>query len=162
MTPLRVLAVASEIYPIVKTGGLADVVGALPIALQAYGIETRTLVPGYPDVIKALATAEVLLEWPHFYGGPVRLLGGSHAGLDLLVLDAPHLFARPGNPYVDAGRQGLARQRRALCGAFADGRRNRSGRQFGHSCLISCMPTIGRRDWRLPICTMPAVPGPAP
>jgi starch synthase len=100
MTPLRVLAVASEIYPIIKTGGLADVVGALPIALRAYGIETRTLVPGYPDVIKALPTAEVLFDWPDFYGGPVRLLSGSLGSLDLLVLDAPHLFARPGNPYV--------------------------------------------------------------
>ena len=37
---------------------------------------------------------------PHFSDGPVRLLGGSHGDLDLLVLDAPHLFARPGNPYV--------------------------------------------------------------
>ena len=62
MTSLRVLAVASEIYPIIKTGGLADVVGALPIALRAHGIETQTLVPGYPDVIKALPTAEVLLD----------------------------------------------------------------------------------------------------
>jgi len=100
MTSLRVLAVASEIYPIIKTGGLADVVGALPIALRAYGIETRTLVPGYPDVIKALPKAEALLDWPHFFGGPIRLLGGSHEELDLFVLDAPHLFARPGNPYV--------------------------------------------------------------
>jgi len=100
MTSLRVLAVASEIYPIIKTGGLADVAGALPIALRAYGIETRTLVPGYPDVIKAVPAAEVLLDWPNFYGGPIRLLGGSHQNLDLLVLDAPHLFARPGNPYV--------------------------------------------------------------
>src|SRR5439155_19628 len=47
MTPLRVLAVASEIYPIVKTGGLADVVGALPAALRTYDIETRTLAPAY-------------------------------------------------------------------------------------------------------------------
>jgi starch synthase len=100
MTLLRVLAVASEIYPIIKTGGLADVAGALPIALRAYGIEMRTLVPGYPDVIKALPAAEVLLDWPHFYGGPIRLLSGSHQNLDLFVLDAPHLFARPGNPYV--------------------------------------------------------------
>jgi starch synthase len=100
MTSLRVLAVASEIYPIIKTGGLADVAGALPIALRAYGIETRTLVPGYPDVIKALSTAEVLLHWPDFHGGPIRLLAGSREHLDLLVLDAPHLFARPGNPYV--------------------------------------------------------------
>jgi starch synthase len=100
MTPLRVLAVASEIYPIIKTGGLADVAGALPIALRAYDIEMRTLIPGYPDVIKAVPAAEVLLDWPNFYGGPIRLLGGSHENLDLLVLDAPHLFARPGNPYV--------------------------------------------------------------
>jgi starch synthase len=100
MTPLRVLAVASEIYPIIKTGGLADVAGALPTALRAYDIETRTLIPGYPDVIKALPATEVLLDWPRFHGGPIRLLGGSHAKLDLLVLDAPHLFARPGNPYV--------------------------------------------------------------
>src|SRR6266702_1114484 len=100
MTSIRVLSVASEIYPMIKTGGLADVVGALPTALRAYGIETRTLVPGYPDVIKALAGAEELLHVPDFFGGPVRLLGGSHGNLDLLVLDAPHLFARPGNPYV--------------------------------------------------------------
>jgi starch synthase len=100
MTPLRVLAVASEIYPIVKTGGLADVAGALPAALRASGIETRTLVPGYPDVIKALPAAKELLHLPNFFGGPVRLLAGSHGDLDLLVLDAPHLFARPGNPYV--------------------------------------------------------------
>jgi len=85
MTSLRVLAVTSEIYPIIKTGGLADVVGALPVALRACGIETRTLVPGYPDVIKALLAAEVLLHWPHFYGGPIRLLGGSHEDLDLLA-----------------------------------------------------------------------------
>ena len=100
MTPLRVLAVASEIYPIIKTGGLADVVGSLPVALRSCGIETQTLVPGYPDVIKALPTSKVLLHWPHFYGGPIRLLGGSLGDLDLLVLDAPHLFARPGNPYI--------------------------------------------------------------
>src|SRR6476646_5008271 len=100
MTSVRVLAVASEIYPLIKTGGLADVVGALPIALRGYGIKTRTLVPGYPDVIKALAEAEVLLHWPQFYGGRIRLLGGSRENLDLLVLDTPHLFARPGTPML--------------------------------------------------------------
>src|SRR5580698_7078545 len=100
MTLLRVLAVAAEIYPIIKTGGLADVGGALPLALKSYGIETRTLVPGYPDVINALGNVDILYQWPDFFGGTARLLGGSHESLDLLVLDAPHLFARPGNPYV--------------------------------------------------------------
>jgi starch synthase len=85
---------------VIKTGGLADVAGALPIALKAEGIETRTLVPGYPAVMNALGSAEQLLEWPLFFGGTSRLLSARCSELDLLVLDAPHLFDRPGNPYM--------------------------------------------------------------
>jgi starch synthase len=99
MKAFRALAVASEIYPLVKTGGLADVTGALPSALAAEGIETRTLLPGYPDVLKRLDEAVEVLRLPNFYGGDSRVLGCSVAGLDLFVLDAPHLFDRPGNPY---------------------------------------------------------------
>ena len=54
MTGIKVLAVASEIYPLVKTGGLADVAGALPLALRKHGVETITLVPGYRAVKTAL------------------------------------------------------------------------------------------------------------
>jgi starch synthase len=97
---LRVLSVASEVYPLVKTGGLADVVGALPPALAREGIDTRTLVPGYPGVIDALPGAETLHRFARLHGGPARLLALRAAGLDLLVLDAPHLYARPGNPYT--------------------------------------------------------------
>ncbi|SHJ87265.1 starch synthase [Bradyrhizobium lablabi] len=100
MKPLRALAVASEIFPLIKTGGLADVTGALPLALKAEGIETRTLVPGYPDVLDGLGGGVEVLNLPDCYGGPARVLGCSVADLDLFVLDAPHLFARPGNPYV--------------------------------------------------------------
>jgi starch synthase len=97
---MRVLSVASEVYPIIKTGGLADVAGALPLALRAEGVEVRTLVPGYPAVMDALQAAEPLLEWPLFFGGATRLLQAACGELDLLVLDAPHLYGRPGNPYV--------------------------------------------------------------
>jgi starch synthase len=100
MTLLRVLSVASEIYPLVKTGGLADVAGALPAALADCGVAIKTLVPGYPDIVTALPKANPLLQMDDFYGGPARLLGGTCEGLELLVLDAPHLFARPGNPYL--------------------------------------------------------------
>ncbi len=98
-SPVSVLSVASEIYPVIKTGGLADVVGALPTALRTEGIQTRTLVPGYPAVTAALEAAEEVLDLPNFHGGPARVLSGSCAGIDLFVLDAAHLFARPGNPY---------------------------------------------------------------
>ena len=100
MKPLRVLSVASEIYPLIKTGGLADVTGALPKALKSEGIEARTVVPGYPDVLNELESADEVLRFPNFYGGPARVLSCSMAELDLFILDAPHLFARPGNPYV--------------------------------------------------------------
>jgi starch synthase len=99
MKPMRVLSVVSEIYPIIKTGGLADVAGALPVALKAEGIDTRTLVPGYPAVMDALEWAECLFEWPVF-GSTARLLAGTAGALDLFVLHAPSLFTRPGNPYL--------------------------------------------------------------
>lgn len=99
---LRVLSVASEIFPLIKTGGLADVAGALPKALAEHGIEVVTLVPGYPRVIAALTAAEAVHQFQALMGGPARLLRGRAAGLDLMVLDAPHLYAREGGPYADA------------------------------------------------------------
>ena len=97
---VRVLSVASEVFPLVKTGGLADVVAALPAALARERVSVRTLVPGYPAVVDALRDAQAVHAFPRLHGGPARLLAAHAADLDLLVLDAPHLFARPGNPYV--------------------------------------------------------------
>src|SRR5206468_5529273 len=93
---IDILSVASEIYPLVKTGGLADVVGALPDALSQEGLRIRTLVPGYPGVLSALKTAEEAHAYAEFFGGPARLLAGHAGRLDLFVLDAPHLYARNG------------------------------------------------------------------
>ena len=99
---LPVLAVASEIYPVVKTGGLADVVGALPHALAAEGIDVRTLVPGYPDVLRAVDERSVIREFPEMHGAHAQLVAARVGDLRLFVLDAPHLFDRPGNPYVES------------------------------------------------------------
>jgi starch synthase len=105
MTGIKVLAVASEIYPLVKTGGLADVTAALPRALRKHGVETVTLVPGYPAVKAALGHAAEVLAIDDLFGGMARVLAAQGGGLDLFVLDAPHLFGRPGDPYVaDDGR----------------------------------------------------------
>ena len=52
---LQALSVASEVFPLVKTGGLADVTGALPGALAREGVQTRTLVPGYPAVMAKIS-----------------------------------------------------------------------------------------------------------
>ena len=105
----RVLQVSAELFPLLKTGGLADVAGALPAALAAAGVEPRLLVPGFPALRESLGTecavAPVALPWSE---GRAALLRGRLPGFDLpvYVLDAPGLFDRPGNPYADAN--GLA------------------------------------------------------
>ncbi len=96
---MKALSVAPEIYPLIKTGGLADVTGALPGALAAEGVATRSLVPGYMSVLEALGPAQEALRFDDLFGGPARVLGGRVANLDLFVIDAPHLFVRAGGPY---------------------------------------------------------------
>jgi len=100
MNDLVALSLASEIYPLIKTGGLADVAGALPRALAREGVATRTLIPGYPAILAKLEAAEPTRAYPTLFGAPARVLAAKAAGLDLFVLDAPHLFDRPGNPYL--------------------------------------------------------------
>jgi starch synthase len=98
-----ILSVASEVFPLIKTGGLADVTGALPLALAAEGVTVRTLVPGYPAVLASLPDATTVLPIADLFGGAARLLRGQAGGLDILAIDAPHLFDRPGNPYLGPG-----------------------------------------------------------
>ncbi|MEP7239638.1 MAG: glycogen synthase GlgA [Devosia sp.] len=102
---MEVLSVASEAYPLIKTGGLADVTGALPAALASHEVTMRTLLPGYPAVMGALGDGQVVAEFADFFGGPARLVAGRAGGLDLIAVDAPHLFSRPGNPYLGPDRK---------------------------------------------------------
>ena len=99
---MKVLSVASEMYPLVKTGGLADVTGALPAALAAHDVAVRTLLPGYPAVLRAVAKTDAVAVWHDGFGGEARLLAARRGALDLFVLDAPHLYGRDGNPYLGA------------------------------------------------------------
>jgi starch synthase len=101
---MKILVVASEAYPLVKTGGLADVAGALPAALAALGQDVRLMLPGYPPVLDG---AEGLGRWRSL-GDPLgagelrialgRVPGG---GLPLWVVDCPPRYRRDGGPYLD-------------------------------------------------------------
>jgi starch synthase len=102
MSKLEVLAVASEFYPLIKTGGLADVAGALPGALAEERVTVTTLLPGYPAVLAKLASAEPVRTIADLFGGPATLLAGRAGEARILAIDAPHLYGRAGNPYVDA------------------------------------------------------------
>ena len=140
---MKVLSVTSEIYPLIKTGGLADVAGALPPALGRLGIAVRTLVPGYPSVIARVTDGEVLHSFPALLGAPARLIGARIAGLDLIVLDAPELFERSGGPYADAsGRDHPDNWRR-----FAA--LSRAGAEIAAGLLPDFVPDIVHaHDWQ--------------
>ena len=97
---MKVLSVAAEIYPLIKTGGLADVAGALPAALAPHGVAMTSFVPGYPAVLQAIDKPQELHRFDELAGGPAVLRIGKAKGLNVIVLDAPHLFGRPGNPYL--------------------------------------------------------------
>ena len=160
--PLRVLSVASEIYPLIKTGGLADVAGALPLALRHEDIDVRTLVPGYPAVMHRLATRSRCIasttcsaatrgcwrpppwrDWNCWYWmrricTTVRAIRtGAHPGDDWP--DNPQRFAALSRVAADIGL--------GPCPP---------------SSPTSCTPMTGRRAWCRPTCTMPAAGGPAP
>ena len=97
---MKILHVAAEVHPLIKTGGLADVVGALPAAQRALGHETAVLVPGYPAVRERAGKLEPVEDF-RLVGG--RLLRGRLDGdVELLVIDRPDYYDRPGNPYTDA------------------------------------------------------------
>ena len=95
---MRTLFVASELFPYVKTGGLADVMAALPRALRALGADVRLLLPAYPAIREAVAIHGVAAELPELPGGSARILRAEAPGLPLYLLDHP-FFDRPGNPY---------------------------------------------------------------
>jgi starch synthase len=103
---LNVLFATSEIAPWVKTGGLGDVAGALPLALRALGADVRVLVPGYHAVRNAFPRRTPLAAITHPAGAlPASTLceASSPEGLPLLIIDCAALYDRPGGPYQTPG-----------------------------------------------------------
>ena len=99
---LPVLFAVSEATPLVKTGGLADVAGALPGALRRLGADVRVLLPAYPAVL-AQTTPVVVARDLHLLPGaaPADLLEARAPDGTPLYLLASALFETGGNPYVD-------------------------------------------------------------
>jgi starch synthase len=102
---LRILIATSEAHPLIKTGGLADVSGALPAALRRLKVDARILIPGYPPVLartKNLVPLKRLDFIPQI--GSIMLLQGEMpgCGTPVYVLEHPALYQRDGGPYQDA------------------------------------------------------------
>jgi len=104
----KVLFVSSEVFPLIKTGGLADVSGSLPAALQHLGIDIRILMPGYPAVLDQLSNLQHMAQLSHL---PVidqaELMLGTitDTQVKVIVIKAASLYERDGGPYADNNGQ---------------------------------------------------------
>ena len=103
-SPLRVLYATSEYAPLVKTGGLGDVAGALPAALRDLGIDCRVVMPAYRGVKQRVDThatstaVEPLARMP-----ATQLVEAVFPGaVPGWLVDSPMLYDREGGPYVSA------------------------------------------------------------
>lgn len=101
---MRILFVTSEAYPLVKTGGLADVSGSLPAALRDLGHDVRILIPGYPAVLDKLQNSRpIATVSPLPFVNSVGLMAGEMPdnGIAVMAIDCPSLYQRNGGPYLD-------------------------------------------------------------
>lgn len=97
---IKVLSVTSEAVPLVKTGGLADVAGALPKALAAFDVDMRVLLPAYRPIRAKINDAKPVWTDHNLFGGPASAF--ALVDTPFYLLDAPHLFDREGGPYSDS------------------------------------------------------------
>ncbi len=97
---MRVLHVSTELFPLLKTGGLADVIGALPEAQIAVGTDVRIMLPAFPDVCKGIPKSVLVADIDTF-AGKVSLRYGNYQGKGIYLIDVPALYERHGSPYHD-------------------------------------------------------------
>jgi starch synthase len=101
---MRVLFTTAEAYPLAKTGGLADVSRALPVALRRLGMDVRLLMPAYPRAYVRVENPKFAATIPAALGiDDATLIAGTFPETDLPVylIDSPSLFRRPGGLYQD-------------------------------------------------------------
>ena len=102
---MRILFVTSEAFPLIKTGGLADVSGALPAAFQKINADVRILIPGYPAVLNSLVNPTFLATIPNIPSiGAINLILGEMPAskVPVMAIESVGLYQRDGGPYVDA------------------------------------------------------------
>ena len=95
---MRIALLASEVVPFAKTGGLADVAGALPKALGKHGVDARVILPLYHQIdrtlLKSPVIQDVAIEW-RGQMRPTRFYQSDAAGAPAYLVDAPEFFDKP-------------------------------------------------------------------
>lgn len=107
---MKILFAASEANPFIKTGGLGDVIGALPVSLKELGQEVRVVIPNYSDInrgikdnLKFVSSFTVKVGWRNQYCG---ILEYEYEGVIVYLLDNEYYFKRCGlYGYYDDGER---------------------------------------------------------
>ncbi|MDU5108029.1 MULTISPECIES: glycogen synthase GlgA [unclassified Clostridium] len=107
---MKILFAASEANPFIKTGGLGDVIGALPVSLKELGQEVRVVIPNYSDInrdikdnLKFVSSFTVKVGWRNQYCG---ILEYEYEGVIFYLLDNEYYFKRCGlYGYYDDGER---------------------------------------------------------
>src|SRR5688572_5063249 len=95
---MRVALLSSEVVPFAKTGGLADVAGALPKALCEHGTDAIVILPHYDQIDREFLTEKAIENVPvEWRGGirPTRVWESAAAGAPGYLIEAPEYFSRP-------------------------------------------------------------------
>lgn len=98
----KILYISSEAFPLIKTGGLADVAGSLPSTLLKNKQDIRLLIPAYPEVMDKLIKQKVIAK-TSYYNLPTAIIESRLPGTNVIVwaVDCPAAFDRPGSPYTN-------------------------------------------------------------
>lgn len=102
---MKILFVASEIYPLIKTGGLADVAGALPLALREKGHDVKLIMPAYQNILEKVAPIQKTIKLGNPFNKGDLLLLETHipeSDTPIWLLQCQALFEREAGPYIDA------------------------------------------------------------
>lgn len=145
MAKLRVLFVTSEVFPLVKTGGLADVSYALPYALRDLGVDVRLLIPGYRAVLERMKLECVHANLTLFSTlEPARILAGNlpDSEVPVYVVDSSQLYSREGGPYQDSAGNDFADN------ALRFGALSKIAALFGKKSLSFQPDIIHCNDWQ--------------
>ena len=102
----NILYISSEAFPLIKTGGLADVAGSLPCALLKQSQSVRLLLPAYRDVLNNIKKQKIIATHS-YYNLSINIIETRLPGSQVIVwlVDCPALFNRPGGPYSDQHNQ---------------------------------------------------------
>jgi starch synthase len=108
---MKIAIVAAEISPWAKAGGLADVIGAFPVALKKLGAEPVLILPGYRSLLRQLKTTTVTEVAENHFGHGIEtfsiLQAEGPAGIPLYLIghdgffDREGIYAERAKPYYD-------------------------------------------------------------